>query len=367
MNRAFSAYLDLVRFIAAMLVVLDHLVAFRIVTPAQAAFFPEWGREAVVMFFVLSGFVIAYATESRQQSFGQYAVSRAARIYSVALPLLLLAFLGAYALQGVLAEPLKEGYQLQKFYLYIPYHSLFLGELWTHSETPLWLIPYWSLGYEVWYYLLFGVLFFMRGRRRMLCAAAVLLVMGYKLWLLLPVWYAGVLLWRGRERLRLAPAAARAGMLLSVVLLCAYKFWHGDVWLRTLGHAWWPFASLPLGSAERYPGDYLVGLLVLLNFHCALHARMAMPQWASRAARVLAYYTFPLYLVHGLVISCWLALRPAAAGGAEPVSVCLAVLLATWLAGSLADPLRAAMEAGGRRLCAWLAGAGGGLRTLQEK
>lgn len=367
MNKAFSTYLDLVRFVAAMLVVVDHFVGHRLVAPTWAPFLPEWGREAVVMFFVLSGFVIAYATEVKQQNLRQYAAARAARIYSVALPLLLLAFAAAYAAQGLLAAPLQFDYQLHKFYLYIPFHSLFLGELWTHSETPLWLEPYWSLGYEVWYYVLFGVLFFLRGRSRLLWAAIIFLLLGYKLWLLLPVWYAGVLLWRWRARISLGVTAARAGMLLTVVLLCLYKLWQGDVMLRAASNAVWPFAALPLGSADRFLADYVVGVLMLVNFYCALHAQLRVPGWASRLASVLAYYTFPLYLAHGLVMAAWLALRPGAVGGAEVLPMAAAVVLATWLAGRLAGPLRSGMERGLLRVWGALCEARITMRILPKK
>jgi peptidoglycan/LPS O-acetylase OafA/YrhL len=86
-----SIYLDLVRFGAAMVVFLGHVASLRL----TGGFLWQLGpytTEAVTVFFVLSGFVIAYTTEQGETSARSYAVARAARIYSVALPALVLTF-----------------------------------------------------------------------------------------------------------------------------------------------------------------------------------------------------------------------------------------------------------------------------------
>jgi peptidoglycan/LPS O-acetylase OafA/YrhL len=57
-------------------------------------------------------------------------------------------------------------------------------------------VPYWSLCYEFWYYVLFAVLTFTRGRKRLLWCCAVALLIGPKILLLAPVWATGVLLQR---------------------------------------------------------------------------------------------------------------------------------------------------------------------------
>jgi peptidoglycan/LPS O-acetylase OafA/YrhL len=51
------------------------------------------GAEAVDVFFVLSGFVIGYATDSRERTPLTYAINRLARIYSVAIPALAATFI----------------------------------------------------------------------------------------------------------------------------------------------------------------------------------------------------------------------------------------------------------------------------------
>lgn len=337
MDSHFSRYLDLTRFSAAVLVVLTHYVQHGLLANA-----PHFGREAVIVFFVLSGYVIAHTTSEKALSLKQYVVARSARIYSVALPVLLLCFLLVYLVDPVAALPDTLRYQARKPMLYLPLHLLFMGELWTLSETPPWLIQYWSLGYEVWYYVLFGVLYYLRGAKRVALGALVLLVMGYKLWLLLPVWLAGVALYRYQTPLALTRTQARLGWLASVAALGLYKYAGLDLTLRALGSALWPFDALPLGTAERYLADYLVAVLVCLNFLCARQAAFTSLRWINVPIRSLAGYTLTLYLIHGPVIGMWMLLSPHQRGSATDLlllSICIG--MATWLVGMVTEQRKA--------------------------
>ena len=84
MNKSFSIYLDVVRFTAACLVYLYHSNQRWLtenILPAS-----NFGHSSVIVFFVLSGFVIAFITDTREKTFATYAASRISRVYSVALP-----------------------------------------------------------------------------------------------------------------------------------------------------------------------------------------------------------------------------------------------------------------------------------------
>ena len=76
-----SLYLELLRLLAATEVVLFHLNGFPLLGGHRAPW-NAFGHEAVVVFFVLSGFVIAFAAHTREHSAKAYAVSRLSRIYS---------------------------------------------------------------------------------------------------------------------------------------------------------------------------------------------------------------------------------------------------------------------------------------------
>jgi peptidoglycan/LPS O-acetylase OafA/YrhL len=307
MNKNFSLYLDVVRFFAAILVVIAHFCQLGFVSEQAKQFLPQCGREAVVIFFVLSGFVIAYTAAEKKANLRQYAVARCARIYSAALPIMLATLVAVTLATLVFGKQVSGSYQLSKIYIYLPMHLLFTGELWNLSQTPPWLVPYWSLGYEVWYYVLFGAMLYARGKVRIALVAALLLIMGHKLWLLLPVWMSGVYLYRYQKPLRMRVDQARLAWLLTILALVLYKISGADDWLRTLGNSAWPFANLKLGSADRYLADYAVCVLVYLNFLFARHAELTQIEPVSTHIRRVAAYTFTLYLVHAPVMGIWRA------------------------------------------------------------
>jgi peptidoglycan/LPS O-acetylase OafA/YrhL len=340
MNRHFSLYLDLTRFLAAVLVVLTHYAQNGLLG-AGASALPHVGREAVMVFFVLSGFVIAYTSAEKGLTLRQYALARSARIYSLAIPVVLLCFGLVYLTADAAGLAPQLTYQAHKPWLYLPLHLLFMGELWNLSESPPWLIQYWSLNYEVWYYVLFGVLYYLRGARRVLVAALVLLIMGFKLWLLLPVWLAGACLYRYRRPLPIGVGAARLLWLATLAALVAYKMAGLDLTLRAVGIAMWPFQSLHLGNADRYLSDYVVCLLVCLNFMLARQCAFGGLDRFAAPIRTVAAYTFTLYLIHGPVIGMWRLFYPYHPGHALDLvllSVCIA--LATWLVGLITERRR---------------------------
>ena len=90
MTPLLSVWLDLARLAAALVVVLHHV--WPVLVPHHRLPWP--GHHAVVVFFVLSGFVIAFVTDRRETTLRIYAQRRAARILSVAIPALMLGLIG---------------------------------------------------------------------------------------------------------------------------------------------------------------------------------------------------------------------------------------------------------------------------------
>src|SRR4051812_7064241 len=88
MRSTTSLYLDAIRLVAALLVFLSH-GRFGFFSSGQN-WLPSCGREMVIVFFVLSGFVIAYAHARRPSDWRGYASDRLSRIYSVAFPAIVL-------------------------------------------------------------------------------------------------------------------------------------------------------------------------------------------------------------------------------------------------------------------------------------
>lgn len=121
-------------------------------------------------FFVLSGFVIAYVADTREQTAKQYFISRAARIYSVAIPALIITFL-LDAVGRSVNPPLYNPswhYVWDGRWLQFLQAITFTNQLWFNNLPPGSDFPYWSLGYEVWYYIIFGAVLFLSKRWRYL-------------------------------------------------------------------------------------------------------------------------------------------------------------------------------------------------------
>ncbi len=339
----YSLYLDIVRFMAAVFVVLSHVANAAIFPLWLTPYVPDFGRESVILFFVLSGYVIAFTRAHKHQSVDHYLVARMTRIYSVALPVLILSL--ALALLGLrLDASLYQGlYQYESLHIYIPLHLLFAGELWTLSEQPFTVPPYWSLGYEVWYYLLFVFISFYQGWRRWLWCAVWLLIVGYKLLLLLPVWLAGVMLYQYRDRLQLSALWAWSGFTLSLLAMIWFELADIDAMLLTMGEQWWqqhiePWTQWRLGSAKPFLADYAMCGLVMVNFYCAYYLRFTgLKPWA-KSIQTAAAYTFTLYLLHFPVMI--FMERHVVTEKAQITSALLILVvigLSTWLVGQLTE------------------------------
>src|SRR5215813_2721503 len=155
MNKTFSLYLDFVRFLAALTVLLFHASGFDFMKIDTG--FGRYGREAVVVFFVLSGFVIAYTADQKDRMLPEYTIHRISRIYSVVLPALLLTAIVDHF--GIAIHPeLYVEHDAQSLWpIRLIISVLCLNEWGFWSVQFFSNVPYWSISYEITYYILFAV------------------------------------------------------------------------------------------------------------------------------------------------------------------------------------------------------------------
>jgi peptidoglycan/LPS O-acetylase OafA/YrhL len=313
-----SVHLDALRGLAALAVLLGH-VRLHFFVPYHAVSEPSiltkllyllaaFGHQAVMIFFVLSGYLISSSVLSawtaHKWNWHTYAVSRLSRLYVVLLPALLLTSMwdqaglrwfgweGGYVeanpdVVGVgFAERMRLGVWLG--------NALFLQEILCRplgSNGTLW-----SLSYEFWYYVAFplavGLLW--RGqplRRRLLLAVLLLAALGvmngnmrryFLIWLMGTA--VAILPAPGRLVYVAARVVAPLGLLASLALARAY-----------------PRLSLP---------DFAIGLFFAGTMYCLLHGRMPLPaRWYRGAARALSGCSYTLYLTHTpflLFLAIWL-------------------------------------------------------------
>jgi peptidoglycan/LPS O-acetylase OafA/YrhL len=294
MKPGLSAFLDLTRILAALTVFLAHLSNAQYGGEALQSFVQQ-SHSAVIAFFVLSGFVINWAAE-RDGSPREYTLNRAARIYSVALPALALTWTIDNFLIQYYPGTLNTIYQHLAIWKYLPLFLTFSTDFWFLAEDALSNVPYWSLCYEVWYYVLFGALVFARGAWRWVIVIACLLIMGPRLWLLWPVWLAGACLHRLPP---LSVNRSRILLLLSLAGLLAVKMSGVENILNDyVDQVTGGFASSHLRYSKFFAGDYLVATTIAAAIHAARGADLAVLARLRRPIAAVASISFSMYLVH---------------------------------------------------------------------
>jgi peptidoglycan/LPS O-acetylase OafA/YrhL len=303
--RETSVYLDGMRFFAALIVVFVHF-AGRAISGGVLWQFAPYGQDAVMLFFVLSGFVIAHATTRGEISAADYIGARAARIYSVAIPAIAITLFCDYI--GGLADPhyFDWAYALGPVWQQVVTSLSFTNEFWNLRLFPGSNLPYWSLGYEVVYYAIFGCAIFARGSWRYLLPLAVLLAAGPSIATLFPLWLLGVAVYRFGRRWRLSEAM---GWLLCLGSVVAWALAETSLLgIRDMvddSSAFVPLAALP--------GDYLTAIafaLHLVGLEAIAHRLSALLHGLAPLIRWAAGRSFTLYLVHFPVMKLSAVLSP---------------------------------------------------------
>lgn len=347
MAPAFSIYLDLVRFIAACLVVVYHSNS-RLIVEAPLPF-SQYGHSAVIIFFVLSGYVIAFATDTKERSARLYWASRLSRVMSLALPVVLLTPLLDVVGQS-LAPALYAGNTTQGLaWLRIVTSLLFMNEIWSVSIMSFSNIAYWSLNYEVWYYVLFSIYVFVRPGRRAFWLAVVAALIGPKILLLAPIWCAGVLIYRWQGLQKLPEWVAWLCVVASIGLFYAFEQSRiADTVSAQLKALIGAHLHRELAFSKWFLTDYLLTIIVGLNFvgmRGIAQRYEGLALMLEKPIRVLAAYTFSIYLLHQPLIYFWAALIDLPATGYTRYTLVMAGVAATiWLIGSLTERCRFALR-----------------------
>jgi peptidoglycan/LPS O-acetylase OafA/YrhL len=279
-----SVYLDLVRLVAAFVVLLTHV--WPLMFPARPLPWP--GHSAVVVFFVLSGFVISHAARPELGLRG-YALHRIARIYPVLLAAALLSLaIGWTVGVNIMGYGSSRGSDLFD----IGVNLLFLGQSWMDLPMP-YVGTVWSLDYEVWYYVLFA-LWMYRPNPLLLAVAAAMA--GPKILLLLPVWLLGV--WLHRRMVALPPGRALWLFLASSAAGLAFIWFSVGIRLREALRPWMPGLIDYVQGSNQFLGDFVLGVIVALNFLAAGSLGLGLVVKWQGVIRYLSGFTFSLYVFH---------------------------------------------------------------------
>jgi len=301
MSLGLSLLLDTLRFLAASTVAIGHMSQHYFNTGWPGA--TRLAIESVAVFFLLSGFVIRHTALHKDKTLSQYALGRAARIYSVVIPALLLTVL----LDGISRGVNPDFYanwadQATNPWQRLALSGLFLGEAWHLDISPLSNSPFWSLNYECIYYAAFGCWFYLRGPRRVVALTAIGLLIGPKVFLLFPIWLLGVWLYDSLPRLTRDRRGSLALLLVGGTL---YALWFGlrlpDRTEAALLAAIGPQADAWLGPSRHIADFYVValaGALALVGANGVIGSVERLLKPAARLIRLAASATFSTYLYH---------------------------------------------------------------------
>lgn len=148
--------LEAIRGFAALYVVLFHALPQKIMLfGINVGVLFRFGPEAVIVFFVLSGFVIKYSWErSKDKSFGYYFKRRFIRLYVPLFFIFLMGYLIKCYADGSLADPDWQTLFGNIFML----QDVISQKPNVLSATYMGNGVLWSLSYEWWFYMLFFVL-----------------------------------------------------------------------------------------------------------------------------------------------------------------------------------------------------------------
>jgi len=184
-----SMFLDLSRIALSLVVALGHAT--------EPRFQDLWGdltQYAVACvggFFVISGYTIRLLYPGAEDfSLRRYWIERWSRILSVTIPALLLTAVLDTASQHADPEYYRANWA---GYMDHPLPRLLinlfgLAQVWGQDISPLSNSPFWSLSYELSFYLVYGL--WLSGRRRL--AIVCLILLGPHIAAMLPLWLLGV-------------------------------------------------------------------------------------------------------------------------------------------------------------------------------
>jgi peptidoglycan/LPS O-acetylase OafA/YrhL len=309
MKKGTSLYLDLVRFLAAFMVFLDHFKTHTRTSlhslwdahPSLVIDLFLYSQTAVIVFFVLSGYVIAHVLATRENTPLEFAASRFARLYSVAVPaLLLVAITNSLA---VMRYPHAfDSYGTTPAAVAASYlgSALFVSHFWLWRDLEPPNAPFWSLSFEVAYYVAIALWVFTKGRIRVLSLLALSALSGPTMVLLAPTWLLGYGTYHLSKRRNFGAGPAIAVWLASIaLLLLACRL---ELMFRTP----LSFLRMPDNDLGALVAAYAVSIVFAVNV-------LAFDAFADRAEAVLGPFTslvrwlgsmtFALYLFHQPLMS----------------------------------------------------------------
>ncbi len=299
-------FITIIRGFSALLVVLNHLRSAYFIDFSQVEnknllnsffyFITGFGHYAVIVFFVLSGFLV---TKSflKTKEIKSYAFNRLIRLWLPLLPVLLFTFfldsvsksIDSTIFTGQYFNVMHSGPQPGQFsnsVITFIGNVFFLQSIFVEpfgSNGPLW-----SLSYEFWYYTLFPLMFFLfsastKHISRILSTAALCLIVymlpfyalvGYLCWLL-----GGFVNKFINYRLKYTLLSFIISLILFLVTVSLFRI-KPDI----LGHS--------------YIGDIVLSLIFSVVVLTSLRVKIKLNNFINRIVDFMSDVSYTLYIIH---------------------------------------------------------------------
>jgi peptidoglycan/LPS O-acetylase OafA/YrhL len=312
----------------------------------------------VTAFFVLSGFVIAFVADTKEKSLKAFAVSRMARVYSVALPALLLTIAIDLLTMHYGWPRHLPAYQYKNFLLYLGLAVTFTGHAGPLNEPTFGNAMYWSLDYEVWYYLIFAAAIFYDGRKRLLLVTLLVLLSGPRIALLMPMWLLGVAIYHATKSAVLERRTALAAFLFSFAALIAIRAFGIDNAIdRSVNATFGGWPAHYLSNSQNFASNYLAALLFGINIFSAAYLPMSLfkVERVRKSIQYAASFTFVLYLTHYPLLFFYAnVLHHNPHSLASVMAIVSATLVTVWLLGFVTEHRKDAWRRFFHHLLSWL-------------
>jgi peptidoglycan/LPS O-acetylase OafA/YrhL len=291
-SKSTSIYLNLVRWVSATAVVLYHLRVGNFGPSWLIQYFPSNGHGFVTIFFVVSGFVISMAAE--QKTALQFTIDRSARIYIVAIPALLISLILSIFFADLAHDDQAVNSPLSTLFL----NATFLSQSWSVTRYPFQNAPYWSLSYEVMYYLAFGCFVYAKGPLRWTLITLVCFLAGPKILALFPCWLMGVAAYKLRNFANATPTAGLVVAFGTPIFLAICV----SLGLKNVLNELSDRVAFQATTSEAFIKSWLLAAAFAIHLWGICQIKIAFPKFIETISSKLAAMSYSLYLVHFPII-----------------------------------------------------------------
>lgn len=315
LNASQSLYLDFLRSISCIIVVFHHYDYF--ISKERLKDLLNLGQEAVMVFFVLSGFIISYISINNEKTFQVYISKRISRFLTVLIPAVVIHIILYYFSIAKNPDSYSQIFCGNDQRLIAKVMSTFSMANFNLLTTNKLFLPggstFWSLTCEWWYYVIYAVYFYFPNRcLGYLVIGIATAILGPPVMLLFPVWILGnitQMIWR-KSTIKIRYSLILA--IVSPVLL--FVLWQSNMRFTFLSTAW-VFGKYFPPHSTYFPYFWIIGLLISLHIVGALNLLETYNPKnyvliISRLIKPFSCSSFFTYVCHLPIMICLKAYMP---------------------------------------------------------